>query len=529
MPCANAARDAAASSSRIDRARRRYHAAMPELLAAIDQGTTSTRCLVFEPGGRIVGRGQEELRQIYPRPGWVEHDPLEILASTERVVAAALADAGIRAADLAAAGITNQRETLVVWDPRSGKPYANALVWQDTRTRELCAELERDGGKERLRELCGLPPATYFSGPKLRWLLDHTPGLAQAAARGEVLAGTIDSWLVWNLGGGPRGGRHLTDPSNASRTMLMELGTLAWSDELCATLGVPRELLPAIVPSADAEAYGRTCAGGPFGGEVPLAAVLGDQQAALFGQACFASGQTKNTYGTGCFLLLNTGPEPVRSAHGLLSTVAWKLGDGPAQYALEGSVAIAGALVQWLRDELGILREAAEVETLARSVTDSGGVTIVPAFSGLFAPRWRADARGVIVGLTRYSGRAHLARAALEAVCHQVREVSNAMELDAGLQPEALKVDGGMTANGLLLELQAGLLDRPVVRAAIAETTSLGAAQAAGLARGVFASTDELAALWRDSGRFEPALDPLLRERMIAAWEDAVERSLGLA
>ncbi len=502
---------------------------MPELLAAIDQGTTSTRCLVFEPDGRVVGRAQQELRQIYPRPGWVEHDPLEILGAVERVVAGALADGGLRGADLAAVGITNQRETLVAWDPRDGRPYANAIVWQDTRTRELSEALARDGGAEFLRTRTGLPPATYFSGPKLRWLLEHVEGLGAAAARGEVLAGTVDAWLVWNLTGGPRGGLHRTDPSNASRTLLMELSTLEWSDELCARVGVPRELLPTIVPSVAPDSFGHTRAEGPFAAAVPIAAVLGDQQAALFGQACFRPGQAKNTYGTGCFLLLNTGEHPVQSAHGLLGTVAWKLGEGAPIYALEGSVAIAGALVQWLRDGLGILREAAEIEGLARSVEDSGGVEIVPAFAGLFAPRWRPDARGVIVGLTRSSGRAHLARAALTAVCHQVREVLEAMERDAPLPLAELKVDGGMTGNDLLLELQAGLLQRPVVRAAVAETTSLGVAQAAGLARGVYRSLEELAALWRASGRFEPDLDGARRARLIARWEDAVQRSLGLA
>ena len=502
---------------------------MTELLAALDQGTTSTRCLLFRRDGTIAGRGQEEFRQIYPRPGWVEHDPREIRATAERVVHAALEDAGARPGQLAAIGITNQRETVVVWNPHTGEPYANAIVWQDTRTRELCDELARDGGDERLRRRTGLRPATYFSGPKLRWLLDNVPGLAEAAARGDALCGTIDAWLVWNLTGGPRGGRHVTDPSNASRTMLMDLQQLAWSDELCDTIGVPRKWLPAIVPSADAEAYGRTLAGGPFGAEVPIAAALGDQQAALFGQACFEPGMAKNTYGTGCFLLQNTGETPVFSKHGLVSTVAWQLGTSAPVYALEGSVAIAGALVQWLRDELGILKSASEVEELARSVDDNAGVYIVPAFSGLFAPRWRPDARGVIVGLTRYSGRAHLARAALEAVCHQTREVIDAMVADSGVRLASLKVDGGMTANTLLLELQAGLLELPVVRAAVAETTSLGAAQAAGLAVGVHASLADLAATWRDSGTFEPRLDANERTRMIAGWERAVERSLDLA
>jgi len=487
-----------------------------EFVGAIDQGTTSTRFVVIDQAGSFVAMAQREHRQVYPRPGWVEHDPIEIWGNTELVVREALASAGLDASDLACVGITNQRETTVAWSRATGRPACNAIVWQDTRTDDLCRAIGGDAGPERFRHITGLPLATYFSGPKVRWLIDNDPEVAALARSGELLFGTIDSWLAWNLVG-----RHVTDVSNASRTQLMDLETLQWSAEAVEGIGVPGDALPEIVSSS---AVIDECRGVLAG--VPLAGILGDQQAALFGQACFAPGQAKNTYGTGCFLLLNTGNAPVWSGNGLLTTVAYRIGDEPAAYALEGSVAIAGAAVQWLRDNLGLIEDAAAVEALARSVDDNGDVYFVPAFSGLFAPYWRDDARGVIAGLTRFATAGHIARATLEAVAYQTMDVVRAMEADAGLPLGSLKVDGGMVRNGLLMQFQADILDVPVILPAAAETTVLGAAYAAGIAAGVWPDTDEVAGHWRESSRFLPAMDEAQRERLRARWAKAVEKSM---
>ncbi len=488
-------------------------------IAAIDQGTTSTRCMIFDREGRVVAAAQREHRQIHPQPGWVEHDPVEIRRAAEAVMRDAAARAG---APVAAVGFTNQRETVVFWNPRTGEPCGNAIVWQDTRTKELCEALAGDAGPNRFADRTGLPLATYFSGPKIRWALDHVSGLRDAAHRGEAICGTIDSWLVWNL----TDGRHVTDVTNASRTGLMNLRTLDWDQEILDVIGVPASMLPRILPSADAEGYGATAAGGPLGG-APVCAALGDQQAALLGQCCFEPGDTKNTYGTGCFLLLNTGTEPVFSENGLLTTVAWRLRETPPVYALEGSVAVAGALVQWLRDNLGLISSASEIEALAASVADSAGVYIVPAFSGLFAPRWRADARGVITGLTAYVRKAHLARAALEAVCYQSRDVIDAMQADSGIRLTSLKIDGGMARNDLLMQLQADILGATIVRPRVAETTALGAAYAAGLAAGIYGGLDDLRANWQVDRAVQPRMSERERESRYRGWLKAVDRSLG--
>ena len=491
-------------------------------VAAIDQGTTSTRCIVFDHAGSVVCQDQREHRQIYPQPGWVEHDPREIWEQTRAVVRGALAQGGIAPGDLAAVGITNQRETTVVWDRASGEPLYNAIVWQDTRTDAICAALGREGGQDRLRAKTGLPLATYFAGPKVRWILDNVPGAREQAERGEALFGTIDSYLVWWLTGGPDGGIHITDPTNASRTLLMDLATLAWDDELLTIVGVPRAMLPEIRPSSAVYATAR----GDLDG-VPIAGILGDQQAATLGQGCYRPGEAKNTYGTGCFMLLNTGETIVPSAHGLLTTVCYQLGDAPAVYALEGSIAIAGALVQWLRDNLGLIAASGEIETLAASVADNGGIYFVPAFSGLFAPHWRGDARGAIVGLTRYVNRGHFARAALEATAFQTREVVDAMEQDSGVRLTALKVDGGMVGNELLMQFQADQLGVPVVRPRVAETTALGAAYAAGLAVGFWSGLDELRQNWRADKTWQPSGEEATRARLYRDWKRAVERTLG--
>jgi glycerol kinase len=503
---------------------------MGEYIGALDQGTTSTRFLLFDRKGDQVAGRQLEHRQIYPRPGWVEHDPVEIWEKACAVIAATLREAKVSAEELAAVGITNQRETTVVWDPRSGRPYANAVVWQDTRTDGIVAQLAAAGGKaaglDRFRAATGLPLATYFSGPKLKWLLDNTPGLRPAAERGEALFGTVDSWLAWQLTGGPGRGRHLTEPSNASRTMLFGLDSQAWDSALLEVFGVPRRMLPEVLPSIPGEPYGHTSEEGPFGARVPVAGILGDQQAALFGQACFRPGESKNTYGTGCFLLFNTGARPVASRHGLLTTVAWSQeGRGPL-FALEGSIAITGALVQWLRDNLGMIGSSAEIEPLAAQAEDCGGVYFVPAFSGLFAPHWRSDARGVIVGLSRFATKAHLARAALEATAFQTQEVFEAMRKDSGIDIRVLKADGGMTGNELLMQFQADILGVPVVRPRVRETTALGAAFAAGLSVG-FWQPGELESLWREDRRWDPGMSAAERERRCRLWRKAVERSLG--
>jgi len=489
-----------------------------QLVGALDQGTTSTRFIIFDPAGAIVASDQQEHRQIFPRPGWVEHDPAEVVERMWSVVAGALAKAGISASQLAAVGITNQRETAVVWDRSSGDAVANAIVWQDTRTDELVRTLGRDLGPDRFRAKTGLPLATYFAGPKVRWLLDENPTLAARASRGELAFGTIDSWVVWHLTGGAR---HVTDVTNASRTMLMDLATLDWDDELVEAIGVPPSMLPEIVPSIGVLGQGTGVLDG-----VPIGGILGDQQAALFGQTCFDVGTAKNTYGTGNFMLLNTGTDLVQSDNGLLTTVAYQIGTDPPVYALEGSIAVTGSLVQWLRDNLGLIGSAPEVEDLARSVDDNGDVYFVPAFSGLFAPHWRSDARGVIVGLTRFATKGHIARAALEATAFQTREVLDAMNADSGVDLTELKVDGGMVDNELLMQFQADILGVPVIRPTIAETTALGAAYAGGLAVGVWHSLDELRANWGEDRRWVPTMDDEHRAATFARWKKAVERTL---
>jgi glycerol kinase len=485
-------------------------------IAAIDQGTASSRCLVFDERARIVSVGQKEHRHIFPRPGWVEHDPVEIWRNVREVVREALGKAQLMLEDLVALGITNQRETTVIWDRDTGEPVHNALNWQDTRTDHLIRELAADAGQDRFRDRCGLPLATYFSGPKIRWLLDHMPGLRERAEAGEALFGTMDTWVIWNLTG-----RHVTDVTNAGRTMLMNLHTLEWDDVLLDAMGVPRAMLPEIRPSS--EVYGE--ARGDLAG-LPVAGALGDQHAALFGQTCFAPGEGKCTYGTGSFLLLNTGSTPVVSANGLLTTLGYKIGDMAPTYALEGSIAVTGALVQWLRDNIGVIGSAPEIETLARTVDDNGGCYFVPAFAGLFAPHWRSDARGVIAGLTGYITKGHLARAVLEATAWQTREVVEAMNGDSGMALATLKVDGGMTANNLLMQLVADVLDVPVVRPIVAETPSLGAAYAAGLAVGFWPDVEALRANWHKAGEWFPALDGAVREKGYRKWRKAVQRTL---
>jgi glycerol kinase len=499
---------------------------MADFVGAIDQGTTSTRFMVFDHGGNEVARHQLEHEQILPRAGWVEHNPTEIAERTHTVVRTALQRAGLAASDLAAVGVTNQRETTIVWNRRTGRPYYNAVVWQDTRTDHIAAALERDGRGEIIRRKAGLPPATYFSGGKIQWVLDNVDGVRAAAEAGDAIFGTTDSWLLWNLTGGVDGGVHVTDVTNASRTMLMDLSTLDWDDELLGIFSIPRQMLPRIRPSSDPALYGTTRAGGPFGGEVALAGDLGDQQAATVGQVCFAPGEAKNTYGTGNFLLLNTGTTPVRSERGLLTTVCYQFGDAAPVYALEGSIAVTGSAVQWLRDQLGIIAAAGDSEMLARQVDDTGGMYFVPAFSGLFAPYWRSDARGVMVGLSRFHTNAHVARATLEAICYQSRDVVEAMRADSGVALDVLRVDGGVTANALCMQLQADVLGVPVSRPVVAETTALGAAYAAGLAVGFWRSTDELVQNWHEQTRWEPTWDDERRAAGYAGWQKAVQRTL---
>jgi len=494
---------------------------------AIDQGTTSSRAVIVDRTGGVVASAQREHRQICPRPGWVEHDPAEIWEAVQATVRQALAVAGARPGEVAAVGLANQRETTVFWDRRTGRPLGNAIVWQDTRSQAVCDRLAADGGENRFRELTGLPLATYFSASKIRWALDHRPKLRAALRRGVAACGTVDAWLIWNLTGGPRGGRLATDVTNASRTQLMGLESLRWETPLLDAFGVPLEMLPEIVPSLQPAGYGLTHPGGPLGAPVPVCAALGDQQAALFGQCGFAPGDAKTTYGTGCFLLMHTGRRPVHSKAGLLTTLASRRAGAPPEYALEGSVAIGGALIQWLRDNLGLLKTAAESEVLARQVEDSGGMFIVPAFSGLFAPHWRPDARGVFVGLTRYITRQHVARAALEATALQVRDVVEAMRTDSGTRLREMRVDGGMVANGLLMQVQADLLGIPVVRPAVTETTAMGAAFAAGLAAGVWADTAAVRRVWREAERWVPTRSTAWRRSLCVGWRRAVERSLG--
>jgi glycerol kinase len=500
---------------------------MPQYVAAIDQGTTGTRCILFDRAGHGVASAYREHRQIYPQPGWVEHDPLEILAATRAVVREALQAGGVSGSQLVALGVANQRETVVAWDARTGQPYHNAIVWQCTRSAPLCQALIDRGLQPLVRERTGLVIATYFAGTKFAWLLEHVPGLRAAAERGEALLGTIDSWLIWNLTGGAAGGYHVTDVTNASRTLLMDLRTLRWDPELLDILSIPIACLPEIRPSSDAQGLGRTPADGLLGTSAPVCSAVGDQQGALVGQACFAPGEAKNTYGTGSFMLLNTGERPVPSASGLLTTVAYGLQPGRCTYALEGSIAITGAAVQWLRDNLGLIGTAAESEAIARTVDDAGGVYFVPAFSGLFAPHWDMYARGAIVGLTRYATRAHLVRATLESICYQTRDVLEAMQADSGVALRALKVDGGAVVNDLLMQMQADILGTPVVRPTVRETTALGAAYLAGLAVGYWRDLDDLRANWQMQHTFEPTWDEPQRAAGYHGWQRAVERARG--
>jgi glycerol kinase len=488
---------------------------MSKYVAAIDQGTTSTRCILFDHAGQIISADQKEHQQIYPKPGWVEHDALEIWEHSQRVMRGALDKSGTDVADIAAIGITNQRETTLVWERETGRPVHNAIVWQDTRTDAICSELAKAGGQNRFQSTTGLPLATYFSGPKIKWILDHVPGVRQRAEKGELIFGNMDTWLLWNLTGA-----HVTDVTNASRTLLMDLRTLDWDDEILHILDIPRSMLPDIRSSS--EIYGN--AKGGLGG-VPVAGDLGDQQAALFGQTCYQAGEAKNTYGTGCFMLLNTGEKPVLSKNGLLTTLGYKIGDAPAVYALEGSIAISGALVQWLRDNLGLIDKSADVERLADSVEDNGGIYFVPAFSGLFAPYWRSDARGAIVGMTRYINKGHIARAALEATAFQTREVLDAMEKDSGVRLTALKVDGGMVFNELLMQFQSDILDVPVIRPKVAETTALGAAYAAGLAVGFWKDYDELRTNWGKGKQWNPSMAAGKRDLLFSGWKKAVTKT----
>ena len=493
---------------------------MAKYAAAVDQGTTSTRFMIFDHAGQVVAVDQKEHEQIYPKPGWVEHNPLEIWQRTQEVIDGCLKKSGIDPKDIAAVGVTNQRETTVVWDRATGKPVYNAIVWQDTRTDAICNELAKDGGQDRFRTKVGLPLATYFSGPKIKWILDNVPGAREKAEKGEVLFGNIDTWVIWNLTGGPNGGVHVTDVSNASRTMLMNLETLDWDPDMLKVMGIPKAMLPRV--RASAEVYGKAV--GALNG-IPVAGDLGDQQAALFGQTCFSAGEAKNTYGTGCFMLLNTGTKPVQSKNGLLTTLGYKIGNDPAVYCLEGSIAITGALVQWLRDNLKFFDYSKHIEEYAKNVPDSGGIYFVPAFSGLFAPYWKSDARGAIVGLTRFVTRDHIARAALEATAYQTREVLDAMNADSGVPLTALKVDGGMVFNNLLMQFQADILGVPVIRPTVAETTALGAAYAAGLAVGFWSKVEDLRANWGKDHEWQPQMDAAEREKLYKGWKKAVTRT----
>lgn len=499
---------------------------MAEFVASIDQGTTSTRCMIFDHDGLEVGRHQLEHDQILPRPGWVEHNPTEIWGRTQTVVTSALNNTNLKATDIVALGITNQRETTIVWNRKTGQPFYNAIVWQDTRTDQIAAALDRDGRGDVIRRKAGLPPATYFSAGKLQWILENVEGVRADAERGDALFGTPDVWVLWNLTGGPTGGVHVTDPTNASRTMLMNLETLDWDDELLSFFGVPRRMLPQIRPSSSPQPYSVTRADGPMGGEVAVTGILGDQQAAMVGQVCLKPGEAKNTYGTGNFLLLNTGEKIVRSKNGLLTTVCYQFGGAKPVYALEGSIAVTGSAVQWLRDQLGIISGAADSETLAAQVPDNGGIYFVPAFSGLFAPYWRSDARGAIVGLSRFNSNAHIARATLEAICYQSRDVVDAMAADSGVPLTVLKVDGGVTLNELCMQIQADALGVDVVRPKVLETTALGAAYAAGLAVGYWSDPEDLRANWQEGRRWSPSWTYEQREAGYAGWRKAVQRTL---
>lgn len=494
---------------------------MAKYVGAIDQGTTSTRFMIFDHAGKVIGVDQKEHEQIYPKPGWVEHDPVEIWERTKEVISGAMKKSDVRTEDIEAVGVTNQRETTVVWEKATGKPVYNAIVWQDTRTDQICNKLAEDGGQDRFRKKVGLPLATYFSGPKIKWILENVDGARAKAEKGEILFGNIDTWVIWNLTGGPDGGVHVTDVSNASRTMLMNIETLDWDADMLKVMNIPRAMLPAI--KASSEVYGHGKNSGLEG--VPVAGDLGDQQAALFGQTCYDPGEAKNTYGTGCFMLLNTGTKPIQSKNGLLTTLGYKIGDQPAVYALEGSIAITGALVQWIRDNLEMIETSKDIEPLAKTVEDNGGIYFVPAFSGLFAPYWRNDARGVIVGLTRYINRGHIARAVLEATAYQTREVLDAMNKDSGVDLTALKVDGGMVFNELLMQFQSDILGVPVIRPTVAETTALGAAYAAGLAVGFWAKVDDLRANWGKDKEWKPLMGKDEREKLYKGWKKAVTRT----
>ena len=499
---------------------------MGAYIGALDLGTTSNRFIIFDERGRIVGLDQKEHEQIFPQPGWVEHDPMEIWHNTELVMRGALANTGLTGKEIKAIGITNQRETTVMWERRTGRPFMNAIVWQCMRTDEICKRLSQEGGQDRFRATTGLPVSTYFAGPKMRWILENVEEARKAAESGDALVGTIESWIIWWLTGGPDGGAHVTDVSNASRTLLMDLNTLAWDPDILKAIGIPAAILPRIVPSIDSDTWGTTRADGPLGAEVPVCGALGDQQAAVVGQACFDIGEAKNTYGTGCFLLLNTGTEAVHSKHGMLTTVGYQLRGEKPVYCLEGSIAIAGALVQWLRDNLKFIDHAADIEPMAREVADNGGMYIVPAFSGLYAPYWRSDARGVMVGLTRYINRNHIARAVLEAVAYQALDVVEAMQKDSGVALSSLRVDGGMVANELLMQFQADILGVPVVRPQITETTALGAASAAALAIGLVGGFDELKRNWAVDKTWQPQMAAGERSKGVSGWKKAIERTL---
>ncbi|OKL47076.1 glycerol kinase [Boudabousia liubingyangii] len=489
---------------------------------AIDQGTTSSRAILFSHEGRIVSTGQLEHEQIFPKAGWVEHDPMEIWQNVRKAVAEALSGAEVNRHEIAAVGITNQRETTVVWDKNTGEPIYNAIVWQDTRTDAICKELAGDEGPDKYKTRCGLPLATYFAGPKVKWILDNVPGAREKAEAGDLLMGTTDCWTLWNMTGGPNGGVHATDVTNASRTMLMDINTLEWREDICADMGIPMSMLPEIKSSSEVYGYGRK---NGLLIDTPISGILGDQQAATFGQACFEKGMAKNTYGTGCFMLINTGNEAVVSENGLLTTVCYKIGDQETVYALEGSIAVAGSLVQWLRDNLGMIEKSEDIEDLAQSVKDNGGVYFVPAFSGLFAPYWKSDARGAIVGLTRFNNRGHIARAVLESTAYQTREVLDAMNADSGVALTELKVDGGMTNDELLMQFQADMLGVPVVRPEVAETTALGAAYAAGIAVGFWKGEEDVVANWKEGNRWEPKMDEEESSRKYRLWKKAVTRT----
>jgi glycerol kinase len=497
----------------------------PKYIASIDQGTTSTRCIIFDQNSEIVQQAQKEHKQIFPQPGWVEHDPLEIWQRVQEVAFEASKSLSQITGEISAIGITNQRETTIIWDRRTGKPYYNAIVWQDTRTKEICDQLAQEGGQDRFRLKVGLPIHSYFSGTKIKWILDNVDGVREAANRGDALFGNIDSWIIWNLTGGTQGGAHVTDVTNASRTMLLNLKNLDWDEEILSILNIPYTMLPRIVPSSDPDPWGYTDPHGCFMDSIAVCADLGDQQAALFGQTCFNPGEAKNTYGTGCFMLLNTGIDIIKSNFGLLTTVAYKIGNQPANYALEGSVAITGALVQWLRDNIGIIEKSFEIEELAKTVPDNGGIYIVPAFSGLFAPYWRSDAQGLIIGLTRYIHKGHIARAALEATAYQTREILEAMQKDSGVQLKSLRVDGGMVNNHLLMQFQADILGVPVVRPKITETTALGAAYAAGVAVGFWQDIDILRSKWQVDRSWQPSMNSIERDRLYSGWLKAVEHT----